>query len=38
MLKRKGRARLTVSCVLEYDGQLAGRLEGEFVALGPYGA
>jgi thioesterase domain-containing protein len=31
-LKRKGRARLTVSCVLEYDGQLAGRFEGEFVA------
>jgi thioesterase domain-containing protein len=38
MLKRKGRARLTVSCVLEYDGQPAGRLEGEFVALGSYGA
>jgi thioesterase domain-containing protein len=35
MLKRKGRARLTVCCVLEYDGQRAGHLEGEFVALGP---
>ncbi|GAC1692517.1 MAG: YiiD C-terminal domain-containing protein [Steroidobacteraceae bacterium] len=34
MLARKGRARLTVSCALEYDGQSAGRLEGEFVALG----
>jgi len=33
-LKRRGRARLTVSCILEYDGQPAGRLEGEFVALG----
>jgi thioesterase domain-containing protein len=33
-LKRKGRARLTVSCILEYDGQPAARLEGEFVALG----
>jgi thioesterase domain-containing protein len=33
-LKRKGRARLSVSCVLEYGGQPAARLEGEFVALG----
>ena len=33
MLRRKGRARLTVSSVLEYDGRRAGRLEGEFVAL-----
>jgi thioesterase domain-containing protein len=33
MLERKGRARLTVSCVLEYDGQAAARLEGEFVAM-----
>jgi thioesterase domain-containing protein len=33
MLKRKGRARLTVSSILEYDGRPAGRLEGEFVAL-----
>ena len=38
MLRRKGRARLTVSCILEYDGQPAGRLEGEFVALGSHGA
>jgi thioesterase domain-containing protein len=34
MLKRKGRARVTVSCVLEFGGQPAARLEGEFVALG----
>ena len=34
MLKRKGKARITVSAVLEYDGQLAGSLSGEFVALG----
>jgi thioesterase domain-containing protein len=34
MLKRKGRARLSVSCVLEFEGQPAARLEGEFVALG----
>ena len=34
MLKRKGRARITVSCILEYDGRTAGRFEGEFVALG----
>jgi thioesterase domain-containing protein len=34
MLKRRGRARITVACVLECDGTIAGRLEGEFVALG----
>lgn len=34
MLKRKGKARITVTSVLEYDGQLAGTLSGEFVALG----
>lgn len=34
MLERKGRARLTVSCTLEYGGHAAGRMEGEFVALG----
>lgn len=34
MLKRKGRARLTVACVLQCNGLIAGRLEGEFVALG----
>lgn len=33
MLKRKGRARITVSSVLEQDGQIAGYLEGDFVAL-----
>jgi thioesterase domain-containing protein len=34
MLGRKGRARLIVSCILEYDGRSAGRFEGGFVALG----
>jgi len=34
MLSRKGRARITVSAVLEYAGQEVGRLDGEFVALG----
>jgi len=34
MLERKGRARLTVSCALEFNDQTAARLEGEFVALG----
>lgn len=34
MLARKGRARVTVSAVLEFDGRTAGRLEGEFVAFG----
>jgi thioesterase domain-containing protein len=34
MLRRKGRARLSVSCILEYDGRSAGRFEGGFVALG----
>jgi thioesterase domain-containing protein len=34
MLKRRGRARITVSCVLECGGTIAGRLEAEFVALG----
>jgi thioesterase domain-containing protein len=38
MLRRKGRARLTVSCILEYDGRPAGRFEGGFVALGSSGA
>jgi thioesterase domain-containing protein len=37
-LKRRGRGRLTVSCILEIAGQTAGRFEGEFVALGSYGA
>lgn len=34
MLKRKGKARIAVSAVLEYDGQIAASLTGEFVALG----
>ncbi len=38
MLKRRGRGRLTVSCILEYQGQVAGRFEGEFVALDAHGA
>lgn len=32
-LARKGRARISVSSVLEYEGQQAGKLTGEFVAL-----
>lgn len=32
MLTRKGKARITVSSVLEYNGTQAGRLSGEFVA------
>jgi thioesterase domain-containing protein len=38
ILERRGRGRLTVSCMLEFHGQAAGRFEGEFVALGSYGA
>jgi thioesterase domain-containing protein len=34
MLKRKGKARITVSSVLEQGGKSAGTLTGEFVALG----
>lgn len=34
MLQRKGRARITVHAELRFNGQIAGRLEGEFVALG----
>jgi thioesterase domain-containing protein len=34
MLARKGKARIEVSSVLERDGHVAGRLMGEFVALG----
>ena len=33
MLLRKGRARITVCCVLQYEGQSVGHFEGEFVAL-----
>lgn len=34
MLARKGVARIAVSATLEYGGNLVGRFEGEFVALG----
>lgn len=34
MLSRKGRARIAVSSVLEFDGAPAGRFSGDFVALG----
>jgi thioesterase domain-containing protein len=34
MLERKGKARVTVVSELHFAGQVAGRLEGEFVALG----
>lgn len=32
-LERRGRARIAVTAVLEYEGQQVGRLSGEFVAL-----
>lgn len=34
MLERKGRARISVSSTLVYEGQDVGHFEGEFVALG----
>lgn len=34
MLKRKGRARITVVSELQYEGRAVGHFEGEFVALG----
>ena len=34
MLERKGKARVTVTSILEFNGEEAGRLSGEFVALG----
>ncbi|MEO8022713.1 YiiD C-terminal domain-containing protein [Polaromonas sp.] len=34
VFKRKGKARITVASVLHFGGVVAGRLEGEFVALG----
>lgn len=34
IFRRRGRARISVSSQLEYAGEIAGRLEGEFVALG----
>lgn len=33
MLARRGKARMTVTSVIEHAGQIAGRLTGEFVAL-----
>ena len=33
-LARKGKARLTVTAVLEHEEKVVGRLAGEFVALG----
>jgi len=38
MLARKGKARITVSSVLQHAGQVVGRFIGEFVALGAAGA
>lgn len=32
MLRRKGKARITITSVLEYQGQTAGRFSGDFVA------
>jgi hypothetical protein len=37
MLARKGRARVSVTSVLAHAGQVAGKLTGEFVALGAEG-
>ena len=34
MLARRGRARMSLGAVLSYEGQEAGRLSAEFVALG----
>ena len=34
MLARKGRARISIGAVLEFEGREAGRLTGDFVALG----
>lgn len=35
MLTKKGRGRISVSCVVEDQGQAAGHFEGEFVAIQP---
>ena len=32
-LQRRGRARITILCVLKYQGQEVGHLEGQFVAM-----
>ncbi|MFO8025693.1 YiiD C-terminal domain-containing protein [Thiohalophilus sp.] len=34
MLSRRGKGRVAVASVLEYNGQVAGRFSGEFVAFG----
>ena len=34
MLSRKGRARISIGAVLEFEGRETGRLTGDFVALG----
>jgi thioesterase domain-containing protein len=34
LLDRRGRARLAVSALLDYEGEVAGRFQGVFVALG----
>ena len=34
MLTRRGLARISVTAVLDYEGNTAGRLSGEFVAFG----
>jgi len=34
-IRRKGKARIAVSCDLASAGRIVGRFEGEFVALGP---
>jgi len=36
MVAQRGRARITVSAVIEHQGGVAGRFEGEFVALGQH--
>jgi len=38
MFQRRGKARITVASELHFAGQVAGRLEGEFAALGAPGA
>ena len=38
ILRRRGKARITVCAVLSFAGQAAGRFEGEFVALNAVGA
>lgn len=38
MFKRRDKARITVTSLLNFGGKVAGRFEGEFVALGATGA